>query len=767
MQMGTHRTRLLAGLAASAVLLSGLSASPAIAMADTATKPQQQQTQTQAKKQTKDQEPTPAPSDAGPSPAPAGDATPPAASASLADLIAQAHDTLEHKTDDYTKATLDALRDALGKAEALDPSADEQATGQAQSALDQALQALTAIAWSADGTALAWDGSQYAGTAGPLDHEPAASVTASSNDTALKPVELQASGKPADPVSTDLGVIRYQGARDYTGASGNGNRPLAFSQPYDYQAGSPIEVLNPQGDPVTWQPSGLSVQAAMTASLDKANKPATQAIQVNGESIPITWDGAVDVHDTDTARTYTRTGTASGTLSINGVEQAWSVSLVASRTEGKVASLSVLERTADGAESQHPVDGFNPASLEYSLTLPYGSMTSQFALGYTSAAGDSASVTEGDPVRPGLGGDGSRILGITLDGVTYRVTVRFAPPTPDASNSAARLAGIYVNRDGTTAKGALIDGWNPDVLDYTIRIAADAPSVYVLPEAGDGVSVSAADVAQTAYAVRQTWNVTAANGEHRVYTVTVVRDHAPTAAEGFQPKDPKDTGGTSAAKSDKETDVESHGWIDAKGAYHTANANDYVIEEGGTFAYSSYAGQTIAASVRKIAQMRYEYTLSILAPDGVTFARHTYTVTYLTEATHRVSVTGILVDNKEISGFDPSRHEYDATVETLDHWTVNATFDKTSGMSITIHKEHAQAVITAVSADGLTRETYTVRVHVAAIGAGENGAVQGAELANTGSNVRLPLFAAIGGTIIGLLLLGVGVLRRRRSGKEE
>jgi hypothetical protein len=108
MHMGTHRTRLLAGLAASAVLLSGLSASPAIAMADTATKPQQQ-TQAQAKKQTKDQEPTPAPSDAGPSPSPSGDATPPAASASLADLIAQAHDTLEHKTDDYTKATLDCF----------------------------------------------------------------------------------------------------------------------------------------------------------------------------------------------------------------------------------------------------------------------------------------------------------------------------------------------------------------------------------------------------------------------------------------------------------------------------------------------------------------------------------------------------------------------------------------------------------------------------------------------------------------------------------
>ena len=42
--------------------------------------------------------------------------------------------------------------------------------------------------------------------------------------------------------------------------------------------------------------------------------------------------------------------------------------------------------------------------------------------------------------------------------------------------------------------------------------------------------------------------------------------------------------------------------------------------------------------------MTYTYTVNVLAPDGSTFAQHTYTVTYITAATHKAQLTGILVD---------------------------------------------------------------------------------------------------------------------------
>lgn len=62
--------------------------------------------------------------------------------------------------------------------------------------------------------------------------------------------------------------------------------------------------------------------------------------------------------------------------------------------------------------------------------------------------------------------------------------------------------------------------------------------------------------------------------------------------------------------------------------------------------------------------------MSVLAPDGHTFARHCYTVTYITPATHSSRLTGIKVNGKTIHGFDPSWLSYDVSVVNVNKWTV-------------------------------------------------------------------------------------------------
>ena len=73
---------------------------------------------------------------------------------------------------------------------------------------------------------------------------------------------------------------------------------------------------------------------------------------------------------------------------------------------------------------------------------------------------------------------------------------------------------------------------------------------------------------------------------------------------------------------------------------------------------------------RLVKGMTYEYTVSVLAPDGHTFARYRYTVTYITPATHSSRLTGIKVSGKTIHGFDPSWLSYDVNVVNVNKWTV-------------------------------------------------------------------------------------------------
>lgn len=347
-------------------------------------------------------------------------------------------------------------------------------------------------------------------------------------------------------------------------------------------------------------------------------------------------------------------------------------------------------------------------------------------------------------------GEGSRILVATIryqrldaDGHTLvndskivRVNVPFAAAPKVIGNDKAALAGIKVN-------GQDIPGFSADKVDYTITAGKDE-RVKVSPVARDGQTVVAGDSRQTAFTTVQTWTVSK-DGESRTYTVTLVRDHTEkTADEKFTPVEPAGQVSKAENPSDDNTALESVGYM-LDGAYHKSDSDEFTIPEGGILSWSSYAGQVVQPTVERDHGMTFRYELGVLSKDGTKYATRVLTVTYLTADTHKAELTGIKVDGRNVAGFDPKTMEYDVRVDNPERYVVTPSFDKMTGMSLTVHKTASQAVIKVTSADGLTQTTYTLNISKAT-------------LADTGTGVGL-------GSLIFLLAAGaVGSLLSRRRG---
>lgn len=350
-------------------------------------------------------------------------------------------------------------------------------------------------------------------------------------------------------------------------------------------------------------------------------------------------------------------------------------------------------------------------------------------------------------------GEGSRILVATIryqrldaDGHTLvndskivRVNVPFAAAPKVIGNDKAALAGIKVN-------GLDIPGFSADKVDYIITAGKDE-RVKVSPVARDGQTVVAGDSRQTAFTTVQTWTVSK-DGESRTYTVTLVRDHTEkTADEKFTPAEPAGQVSKTENPSDDNTALESVGYM-LDGEYHKSDSDEFTIPEGGVLSWSSYAGQVVQSTVERDHGMTFRYELGVLSKDGTKYATRVLTVTYLTADTHRAELTGIKVDGQDVTGFDPKTMEYDVRVDNPERYVVTPSFDKMTGMSLTVHKTASQAVIKVTSADGLTQATYTLNVSKAT-------------LADTGTGVGL-------GSLIFLLAAGaVGSLLGRRRGTAE
>lgn len=549
--------------------------------------------------------------------------------------------------------------------------------------------------------------------------------------------------------------------------------------PYEYMTGTELQVQPSDGDGIafTKQADGTYKATAPNITLGTDNKPAASSIKTSDDTThTITWDKTPTTVDKtvtgidgkpNTVRYVQLNGTATGTTTVKDpatgktITQNYEIDVTANRAEDKHFTLQAVTRTpATGDPTSIPITGFDENKTDYTITLPMDDATDVYSLGEDHGV----DATVGKPAVS-LGQNAARVLSIDANGKTYRVTINFK--TSDLKpDSTAKLNGIYVNKSGDKAKGALIDNWDPNRLDYVVTIGEHDPSPYILPEAADGVTVKAGDVEQSADAAKQTWTVTdTKTGVSRDYTVTVVRQHAwKTAVEEFTPKDPVAQTQTETPKDDKDTTLTSHGYVDKNGKYTPVTDSIYDIPEGGVFSYKAKAGQSASVSVAKTNGMTYRYTVTVLPKDtNAAPSQQVFTVTYITAKTHAAALTGIAVDGSLISGFNPDTHEYTVGVGNPDKWTVSPQYDKLTGMSVKTDKQGADATITVTSGDGEIQTVYKVHVTRNLIpGAGTVGV--GGKLAQTGVSMTAGLTAML--ATLTATLTGMFAGRRIRNRKE-
>lgn len=582
------------------------------------------------------------------------------------------------------------------------------------------------------------------------------SVTGGDKDLTITPRIAKKSSATTDK----LGVISVTGQSEYDSPATGDQPAFKAAAPFAYTTGKEIAI---KGDGGFKQDGDKYTASYDKFTLDNQNRPDGNDITLSdGTKATVKWDDKTTTVDKDNGKggtaVYVRLhGTATGVIDVKDEatgehqQETYLIDVTADRAQDKsLNKLTVTRTDAKGGKASIDVPGFDPAKHEYTLeALPYSTIGDAFTL----SADTGVDATVSKPTLT-LGAESERIFHITVNDVDYTVNVPFQSADIKA-DSKAKLEGIYVNYTGAATKGQLIGNWNPNRLDYTITLGADAKSPYVLPVAPEGVSIQAGDVTQSAQSSKQAWTVTYdATGESRTYTVTANRP-VKTAVTEFKPADPIRQDGTVEPSDDQDASLASHGYVTADGKYIPVEGDEYTIPEGGTFSYEPKIGQSATVSSTHTA-MTYEYTVTVLPKDMSGYPKqHTYKVTYLTKATHMAQLTGIGVDGKLIGGFDPAKHEYSTQVNDPNEWVVSPQYDKTAGMSVSTVKKGADATITVTSGDGLVSTTY--RLHVTRKPFGGKGTVgAGGQLAQTGMSMGVisGILAAI--VAVGILIWAVG-----------
>ena len=509
--------------------------------------------------------------------------------------------------------------------------------------------------------------------------------------------------------------------------------------------------------PFTYENGTWTARIDMTLTAN--DKFPTDSITLSdGTTVPVTGNMHMSTVDKDGTAWRMATLTLNGRLDSNGTP--FTIILTGERAYDTRVTLSITQTPAQGDPIRLPVPGadeVNAANLKDTYTLdmlPHTQVGDQYTLNIDPA--NQADVNVGD-ITAAIGDNGERRLTAPITYTdaagkeqtkTVTVTIPFDKAKPVVGNPDAALDGFLVN-------GKPLEGFTPDQLAYTITAKADE-KITVKPVAREGQTVKASDIRQTAWTTTQEWTVEK-NGQTRTYTVTLVREHSPeqaTADDKFNPADPIAQASTVEPDSPADTTLASHGYV-LNGEYHTVDKDDYTIPEGAAFSYDSKIGQAIKVGVEKTGGMTYKYKVGVLAPDQKTYSEHTYTVTYLTAATHKAELTGINVDGKPIAGFNPDTHEYTVEVKNPEKWTITPQFDKSTGMSVSTHKDGDKATITVSSADNLNTVTYTVTVKQ------KMKLVEKLALANTGTTAVTAIIAALvliaAGGIVGFV-----TMRRRK-----
>lgn len=654
----------------------------------------------------------------------------------------------------YTSESYKPLDDLL-KADFNADDADRDALSERTEKLNQAVEGLTVASWSIDGKTLSnADGTLTA----TLDRKTAAlehpTLTGSDGST----IGLTDTAEPFTQENDQLGVGHI--AHTLSGTTADAAK-TAIRVTYDVASGTETTVTLDDGSKTgaagkftrnedgSWTANltgmlGKDLDATAATSTTFKLSDGTTLDGTLGETVTTTPNGTTLLTRTLTADGKDSHGTPVKAVATLSYTYDPRISLTLTHKSGTAENSQTV--TVDGLTADMDV---NALGSVYSAGVQERGLTGdQWELNVKHGANVS-----NPTIAVTTSGEGSRILVATIryqrldaDGHTLvndskivRVNVPFAAAPKVIGNDKAALAGIKVN-------GQDIPGFSADKVDYTITAGKDE-RVKVSPVARDGQTVVAGDSRQTAFTTVQTWTVSK-DGESRTYTVTLVRDHTEkTADEKFTPAEPAGQVSKAENPSDDNTALESVGYM-LDGAYHKSDSDEFTIPEGGILSWSSYAGQVVQPTVERDHGMTFRYELGVLSKNGTKYATRVLTVTYLTADTHRAELTGIKVDGRDVAGFDPKTMEYDVRVDNPERYVVTPSFDKMTGMSLTVHKTASQAVIKVTSADGLTQATYTLNVSKAT-------------LADTGTGVGL-------GSLIFLLAAGaVGSLLSRRRGTAE
>lgn len=655
------------------------------------------------------------------------------------------------KAQDYTEDSygrLDALlTDGFDSGSATGKELDARAN-----AISDAIDALEVSSWTVDGATLTREDGEWTGHV-TLDGAPK-DVKAVGADG--RTVDLKAAGGSFVQGSGKLGVGVVSGTL-------TGSAPRAsFKVAYEYADGTETTVSDggPGGGAVFSKGDDGVWSATYTGTLGTKDDPAgydTDRITLSDGSTldrtslsglktaPIRVDGKPDKTQLRRTAMFEGKDPHGSKVRVTGE---------LTYTYDASIGLSLSYTAADGTTVPVSVPGMPTTvdKLPDSIVLP-AQPRSLLDMKWSVSAekgGSVSDVSTTSTVKP----DGTEVILVSIryirrDGDAFRwavrhvrVTVPFQSAPKVVGNDKAALKGFTVN-------GKALEGYSKDVVDYTIHAGADK-RVLVVPVPEAGQDVRAGDSRQTAYATTQWWTVSK-DGESRTYSVTLVRDHAtPTADEAFKPSDPTGLVSKDPNPSEDNTTLKSVGYT-LKGVYHPADGDSFTIPEGGTFAYESYDGQTVDVTSARKGGMTWTYSIGVLAFDGRTYAVRDVTVTYLTAATHKAELTGIKADGRLVSGFDPKRLEYTVKVGNADRYVITPVFDKTTGTSVTVHKDGRTVTLTATSADGLVRTVYTVHV--------ESDAALAA-LSSTGKGVGP---AAAIAALLAMLGIGVGVASRRRE----
>lgn len=611
--------------------------------------------------------------------------------------------------------------------------------------------------------------SLYTGT---LTHKPAGDLQAVGSDGSKVNLAHDTDGDTATPSE------KYD-QTDHTAryvAAASGSRP-AFEVTAKWTDGKAVQAI------LFDQKTGKEKKADITREGDHYLLKNTTALESDGKgkdfapaSIALTDDTQLTGMDwseknqytiaDDGSGSYVAQRTATNTVTAtdkSGKQTQIRLDLTAFRAWDASAKLTLAYTDKDGKAQTRDVTGYDktkndPVTLD---KLPYSEIGDAFTLSATD--GPDAEVTISP--RQTVAADGTRSWTVTTEYTDANgdkqtthttVTLPFEQPARQVTDTDARLAGLLVN-------GQPIAGWDADTLDYTI-VAKGDETYKVSPKAADGQTVAASDVTQGAGTTRQEWTVSK-NGQTRVYSVTVIRKHEPTAAEKFEPADPTDQDGKTPAPGPSVTDLKSYGYTikdkDGNTQYKPFATDDHTIPEGGTFAYESYQNQVVTVKGGRTSGMTWRYTLTVLSPDNHV-GIHTVDVTYLTAATHKADLTGIRFDGKNLDGFDPARHEYAVQVSDPARYTVMPVFDQSTGMTVSTHKADGKAVVTVTSADGQVKTVYTFNISQAPLPV--LSGTQAGTLAQTGTVV-----GAIGAAALALAAVLAGcvawLVGRRRKGE--